>query len=193
MKKTEKGTEKKEQIIRALYECLAERGQEKVSIKNIAEKASLPHGVIHYYFRSKDDIVTALGESIVETLISQMEEKLNNMNPENDMPVIIDFIVEALVIDRKLGRVFYNLIQMTFERESLHGVIAKMFKSYREQLSSFFHNIGFGDGSEHMGTVLVAIIEGIGLQSMIDPDSFSEKKIRMMLENTIPAILSVKI
>ena len=56
--RTHKAAEKRETIIWALYQCLAEKGQEQVSIKEIALKAGLPQGVIHYYFASKDEIIS---------------------------------------------------------------------------------------------------------------------------------------
>ena len=67
--------QRREQIVWALYECLAERGQEKVTIKEIAAQAGLAPGVIHYYFKSKDDIIAGLAEAIVEKYSRMIDER----------------------------------------------------------------------------------------------------------------------
>lgn len=191
-KETGRSTEKRKQIIMALYECLGERGQEKVSVKDIANKAGVPHGIIHYYFKSKDDIVTELGEYIVYSLIKQMEKKLENVSKEKALFVVIDFIIESLIFDRKLGYVFYNLIQMTFERESLRSVMIKMFRNYREQMAAFFQKIGLEKADIYTGMSLVAITEGIGLQVLMDPSAFTKKEIQIVLKKLVSSIFLVE-
>ena len=68
--------QRREQIVWALYDCLVEKGHEKVSVKEIAARADLPSGVIHYYFSSKDDIVSNLAEAIVDKYSSMLDERL---------------------------------------------------------------------------------------------------------------------
>lgn len=185
---TGNNTEKRHQIVLAFYSCLSERGHETVSIKDIARRANLPHGVIHYYFKNKDEIITELGEFIVESLIDQMQQKLTLVDQELAFSVVIDFMVESLIFDRKLGYVFYNLIQMTFERESLRNVMVNLFRNYREQMAAFFQKISLEKADIYTGMSLVAITEGIGLQVLMDPSAFTKKEIQIVLKKLVPSI-----
>ena len=69
--------QRRDQITWALYDCLASKGHEKVTIKEIAAQASLPPGVIHYYFKSKDEIISTLAQAIVEKYSQKLEERLS--------------------------------------------------------------------------------------------------------------------
>ncbi len=188
--RTNKAEEKRNRIIWALYRCLSEKGQERVSIKEIAAAAGLPQGVIHYYFTSKDDIISGLAEAMVERFSSMLEERLEKADPRDAITIIIDYIVEVLIFDRELNRVFYNLVQMTFERESLRKVMVKMFRNYREQMAVFFQRVGAGSASHAMSSALVAITEGFALQALVDPDSFNPDSVRRIIERGVYDILS---
>jgi AcrR family transcriptional regulator len=54
MARASKAPERRRQIVWALYDRLAAKGHEKVTIKEIAAMAGLPTGVIHLYCRSED-------------------------------------------------------------------------------------------------------------------------------------------
>jgi len=174
--------QRREQIVWALYDCLAEGGSEKVTIKEIAARANLPPGVIHYYFSSKDEIVSHLAEAIVEKYSALLDERLVEAHsPEQRIETSIDFIVDFLIFDRPLNRVFYNLIQMAFEREALGNVIQKMLHDYRKRLALIFEEAGAGRESGMMGAALVALTEGFSLQLMVDPTVFQRADVRGLL------------
>ena len=178
--------QRREQIIWALYDCLVEKGHEKVSVKEIAAQAGLPSGVIHYYFSSKDDIVSGLAEAIVDKYSTMLDERLTEAaSVEQRIEYAIDFIVDILIFNRPLNHVFYNLIQMTFERKALGKVVKKMFKDYRERLAGVFKEAGVGRESKMLGAALVAVTEGFSAQLMVDPRAFRKNEIRQLIAQAV--------
>ena len=178
--------QRREQIIWALYDCLVEKGHEKVSVKEIAAQAGLPSGVIHYYFSSKDDIVSSLAEAIVDKYSTMLEERLTEAaSVEQRIEYAIDFIVDILIFNRPLNHVFYNLIQMTFERKALGKVVKKMFKDYRERFAGIFKEAGVGRESKMLGAGLVAMTEGFSAQLMVDPRAFKKIEVRQLIAQAL--------
>ena len=99
--------ERREQIVEALFKCLAEKGHESVTVKDIAKKAGLHYGVIHYYFESKDDIVSAMSVSIVAKYGRLMIGHTRSAeSPAEKMDAAIDFLVDEFIFNRRLNRVF---------------------------------------------------------------------------------------
>ena len=49
--------ERRKQILEAVHTCLLEKPFHKTSIKDIAQKAGLNHGALHYYFKNKEDLL----------------------------------------------------------------------------------------------------------------------------------------
>jgi AcrR family transcriptional regulator len=54
----------KERILRAAEELFAESGFGATPTSQIAERAGVPKGLVHYYFRRKTDLLTALVERL---------------------------------------------------------------------------------------------------------------------------------
>ena len=184
--------QRRKQIVWALYDCLADKGHEKVTVKEIAARAKLPPGVIHYYFTSKDEIVSNLAEAIVARYSDRIEKELQKVRPhEQRIEAAIDFIIKHLVFDRALNRVFYNLIQMAFERRELNSVVTKMFRDYRSRLAEVLEKAGAGSDSRMLGAAMVAVTEGFALQLMVDPDAVKEADVRRLIARTIGLHLKV--
>lgn len=57
--------QRREQIVKALYAEMAERGYERASIKSIAERAQLAPGLVHYHFRNKEEILLVLLDQMI--------------------------------------------------------------------------------------------------------------------------------
>ena len=185
--------EKRKQIIWALYQCLVEKGHEKVTIKEIASKARVPPGVIHYYFTSKDEIVSSLTQAMVQKYSAMIQNHLKTKTSTDDqIHHAIDFIIDKLIFNLPLNRVFYNLIQMAFERKELQVVVKKIFTTYREQLAGVFRMAGAGKESQMLGASLFAVTEGFSLQLMVDPDAFKREDVSKFIEQAIQDRLRIK-
>jgi TetR/AcrR family transcriptional repressor of bet genes len=61
---------------------MAERGYEKASVQSIAKEAGLAPGLIHYHFKTKQDILMAL----VNWIASSATERLVHMNKQVSDP-----------------------------------------------------------------------------------------------------------
>ena len=179
-------SQRRDQIVWALYDCLVEKGSEKVTIKEIAARAKLPPGVIHYYFTSKDQIVSNLAEAIVDKYSRMLDRRIAEATSvKQRIDFAIDFIVDTLVFNPPLNRVFYNLIQMSFEREALGDVIKKMLSNYRQRLAQVFKEAGAGRESKMIGAAMVAITEGFSLQLVVDSSIFKRNDVRRFVARTV--------
>ena len=56
--------QRREQIVKGLLEAIGEHGYDKATIQTIAQKAGLAPGLIHYHFKSKEDILLELVKSL---------------------------------------------------------------------------------------------------------------------------------
>jgi TetR/AcrR family transcriptional repressor of bet genes len=75
-------TQRKQEIVDALLRVMAERGYEKASVQSIAKEAGLAPGLIHYHFKTKQDILMAL----VNWIASSATERLVHMNKQVSVP-----------------------------------------------------------------------------------------------------------
>lgn len=64
--------QRREQIVRALLEVMAETGYERASVNAVARAAGLTPGLVHYHFGSKQEILLQL----IEHLAGGLQERL---------------------------------------------------------------------------------------------------------------------
>ena len=74
--------QRKQEIVMALLRVMSERGYEKASIQAIAKEAGLSAGLLHYHFKSKQEILLAL----VNWITASATERLETMNEGLDDP-----------------------------------------------------------------------------------------------------------
>jgi len=177
--------ERRKQILQALYDCLTEKGHERVTIKKIAQRAGLPHGVIHYYFSDKDEIIAELIKNLQAAYYNQWDNLLSAIsNDSRKIPAAIDFLAESMVLDPGLNRVLYNLVQMGFERKPVRDALKQAYRIYRQQLADLFFRKNAA-GEQHVSaTALLAMIEGLALQCMIEEDVVEPEQIKRLLKKT---------
>jgi AcrR family transcriptional regulator len=65
----DQGASARERILAAAGELFAEHGFDATPTSRIAERAEVPKGLIHYYFRRKQDLLTALVDRLPEELV----------------------------------------------------------------------------------------------------------------------------
>lgn len=183
--------QRREQIVRALFDCLAENGHETVTVKDIARRANLHYGVIHYYFKSKDDIVSALADAIIAKYERLLTERVSEADtPSEKIRLALEFLVDEFIFNRRLNRVFYNFVQMAFEHKTVRAALRKQLRVYRglvaEAIAEGIRNGEFsGRDAEEAASLIVAMIEGMALQWVIEPRSLNRDSVFKVLREAI--------
>jgi AcrR family transcriptional regulator len=183
--------QRRREIIEALFQCLADSGHETVTVKDIARRAELHYGVIHYYFKSKDEIVSAMADFIIakyeQLLLDQIRR---SASATEKLEVAINFLVDEFIFNRRLNRVFYNLVQMAFERAMVQDALRRQLRVYRGHIKEVLEE-GTATGefhvrdSERTATVIVALIEGMALQWVIDSKKLDRQAVLQSIRDTI--------
>ena len=99
--KPEEPTRKR--IVKAFSTCIREKGIAAVTMRNIAEKANVSLGTIHYYFRSKENLIIELLNYELDFIEHDIQRRFNpDESPEKKLHAIFeegkDFILNELFI-----------------------------------------------------------------------------------------------
>lgn len=121
MRKTKAETARtKAAILRAAEELFVEAGYEKVSLEDIAEKAGVTRGAVHWHYKNKKGLLQAIRDRIETPL--QVLENLLIQEKENVEPLqaLSDTITQALHSfqdDQHVRRLMKIIIQFEFNEE----------------------------------------------------------------------------
>ncbi|CAM3581693.1 TetR/AcrR family transcriptional regulator [Erysipelothrix sp. HDW6B] len=69
---------RKKEIVAKAYELFTEYGVDKTSITQIAKAVGVAKGLLYYYFKSKDEILDAVVDSLCEEQVSILSQRLSN-------------------------------------------------------------------------------------------------------------------
>ena len=165
--------ERKKQILKALDECLQEKSFEKTSIKDIARVAGVNHGVLHYYFKNKEDILLQYIDYVVDDFKRQVQEILfdsgmEKLSRKNLLKEIFAFVNKKLVLNKRLNRTFIEIWEISLYNKAVR---AKLKFAYQEWINVFDMNLKKGikdtDNSYFLSIITVAFWEGMSLFSTI--------------------------
>ncbi|RJP17539.1 MAG: TetR family transcriptional regulator [Candidatus Abyssobacteria bacterium SURF_5] len=183
--------ERREQIVRALNRCVAEYGLQKTTIKNIARKAGVQPGILHHYFKDRDEIIEEMVEMIVnEVSAKYLEELQRHDDPEKRFEEGIDFLFNPVMINDEYASFFYDCWAEAKRnpriRESFKMLYTRFRKAIIDLLAQNKGAAGLSSAKiQELADMIMAIQDGISLQWEMLPNGVSLKKAASMTKQMI--------
>jgi AcrR family transcriptional regulator len=121
--------DRRDQILEAVLACLGEGGFDAVSMRAVAHRAEVPLGSLHYYFRSKEEMVGAALARSVEELVADMVADVDESAPPRQRlrRLVVDAIprlcVDPVHVPVYIG--FWSWCQKVPERRALYHRVSE--------------------------------------------------------------------
>ena len=99
-----RGDETRERIVDVALEMFNERGYERTSLREIAERLGVTKAALYYHFRSKEDILLELHlrlHAIGRDVLAQLE-RLDDQEVVAAWPSLLEQLIELFVANRQL-------------------------------------------------------------------------------------------
>lgn len=187
---------RRNQLTRAAYKVVSRKGYYNFTVRDIAREAGLSTGLVHYYFKNKDDLLVSVLRVMNENLSFYLAKALEQTNDPKEK--IIIFIDEAFHLVEREKEYFHVLIDFWTQinhNERMRKANVKLYQSYRAECSKILQEgiekKVFKDVDvEYTATMIVAFVQGLIIQYIIDPNAFDyaeyNKKIKQqIIENLI--------
>lgn len=120
----------REKIILTATKLFQEKGYEGVRMQEIADSAEINKGLLHYYFKSKENIFIEVFESAFSTLIGKLKSSIEkDLNLFDKIDLIISNYIDVLLKNRFLPLFIFQELNRNPEF---------LLKKFDEQQSSSF-------------------------------------------------------
>jgi AcrR family transcriptional regulator len=173
---------RRSQLTRAAYKVVGEKGYSDFTIKDIAEEAGLSTGLVHYYFKDKEDLLFNLLRGMNAKLKDQLNKTLTVLTEPQDK--LLAFCDEAFALVDKEKAYFYVLIdfwaQMNHDNR-IRQANVKLFQSYREEITAILKE-GETKGVFKVvdvkltSVIIISLIQGTIIQYIIDNEAFDYRE-----------------
>ena len=109
-RQVDKFEERRRELADAALQTLSELGYARTSLREIAQNSAFSHGVLHYYFRDKVELITYCVRQY-KTVCAQRYDKIvaTADTPEELAAGFLDALATTLVEDATMHRLWYDL------------------------------------------------------------------------------------
>jgi TetR/AcrR family acrAB operon transcriptional repressor len=187
------GEESRRRILDAAEALFAEKGFDRTSFVDIAERSGISRGSIPWHFQNKDGMLIATVERAIERWVpSELASR-----DEAGLREILERATEWAK-DPTSAMLYTVLTEALSTDGPVHGLYVEYFRNRRKAIAMLLAALGGGGFSEpelaalepQAGVVYGALV-GLGLQYRLDPDfdldGAMEVLRSMILEMTTPA------
>jgi len=164
---------RRRQIMDALTRCLLKKPFNQTSIKDIAAVARINHGMLHYYYKSKEDILFNYIEFVIDHYKTIFEEwmvskTLEFKNPEDMMRACLDFAYHRITSNRDLSKIFLEFQELAIYNPKIKKKLRQAYSEWIETVQIILAKTCKEEASVPLISAgLVAFSEGISLLSLI--------------------------
>lgn len=191
---------RRSQLTKAAYQVVSKKGYYNFTIKDIANEAGLSTGLVHYYFKDKQDLLLTLLKEINSNVRHLLDMEIReSSDPREKLDI---FITQAFNIVEREQSYFYVLLDFWTQlnhNERMRNAIRKLYESYRSVCSGILsEGVEAGYFKKDMdihytATMIVSMIQGTIIQYVIDPGSFNYGEFTTKIKNQVIQEIIIKV
>lgn len=183
------------QLTRAAYKVVGQKGYYDFTIRDIAREAGLSTGLVHYYFKNKEDLLLNLLKEINRNMTVILNKEIGKSDDPYEKLNI--FMHQAFNVVKDQKDYFYIVIDFWTQvnkNERMKRANTKLFKSYRDEVYKILAE-GIEKGVfkkldiDFTSAVIISIIQGMIIQYVIDTNAFDyddyAKKVMMYINDLV--------
>jgi AcrR family transcriptional regulator len=164
--KDDKKEARRNQILEAATKVFVRMGFNRARMDDIVEESGLSKGALYWYFKSKDDIITAILDRLVGREAMELRGMLEDERPVREK--LSDFLESAIADITRMRPLMPILIEfwgLQLRRKTIRKVIGKYYQEYYETLTPVIQQgVDRGEfrsvNAKAAAVALGAIIEG---------------------------------
>ena len=185
---------RRREVVNAAWRVINRVGLENATMREIAREAKSSTGAIAHYFASKDDILRAALERADEDIRRRIEAMSDDIHPLTRLRAALR---EALPLDRR--RTFELTLDVNFwaralNHTSLRALQHRDHNEWRDGLLDHVTDVQAGGWlhqsmpAADLTDVLVAFVDGLGLQGLVYPELLTRDRIGRLLDAQLVAL-----
>jgi TetR/AcrR family transcriptional regulator, transcriptional repressor of bet genes len=185
---------RRKQIVRAAYDVASRRGLAGLTVRHVAAKADLSTGLVIFHFKSKEHLVTALLDYVLETttVLHLTDDIAGIPAPLDRLMALLVREMNRLSAEPRRIRLFFDFWAKGFTHPVIRARMQGELDRYREAFRPIAEEVLSAEPdrfahvtAEGLAAVAVSFIKGCAVQSMIDPKNFDIEQFLSAMQGLI--------
>jgi len=182
-KRDDKFAERRAELGEAALQTLAELGYARTSLREIAQNSEFSHGVLHYYFTDKVDLILCSVRQYKARCVKRYDEVTTTATSFDElMDGFVTALGDTLRREAPLHRLWYDLRAQSLFEEAFRADVAEIDKSLEKMIwrvLSRFAEIT-GEPVRAPSSVTYAMFDGLFQQGLLKHLSGDKKAVATM-------------
>jgi AcrR family transcriptional regulator len=133
-RQVDKFAERRAQLADAALQTLAELGYARTSLREIAQNTEFSHGVLHYYFSDKEDLITHCVRQYEAACVTRYDEIVASASSAGELKREFSAaMAQTLRTDAQMHRLWYDLRNQSLFEESFRADVLEI-DQHREEM-----------------------------------------------------------
>lgn len=187
--------ERREALVAAVLAEVEERGVEGLTVRRIAARAGMGTGLVHHYFPGgKTELLHAAVAAAVERGVQRMLAVLDTRRGAEAVRAVAAELLPITDERRSQWKAWTALWSQVLTTEQLLHEQCERLRAWRLVLQSLLDQ-AVADGELIAGTDtaaaalrLAALLDGLGLHSLIEPDLLTEERMLAEVDGFLAAL-----
>jgi AcrR family transcriptional regulator len=187
---------RREALIAATLDLVSEGGPQAATVRAIAERAGVTPGLIRHYFLTKDDLVGAAYQALMDRLTGDSVAVLAAC-PDDPRARLAAFVVASLrppVVDARALGLWAGFLHQVRERPDMLAIHEAAYLAFRDQLQALIGAVLPGADSARLRGLAIAcnaVMDGLWLEASALPSAFGRDEAARIGLASVAAILDV--
>ena len=178
-----------------MWRVILDKGMEGATVRNIAEEAGLSLGALRHYFKTQDDLLVYAMTLVQERATARIEKVASQALPPKEMVLaVLDEVVPLNAETRAEMEVWFAFIAYVNHRKDELQVPDDGVREGVRKVMAYLEVSGLlteGIDKELEVERLYALIDGIAIHALLQPDRLDAEKVRNTIRYHVDSICKV--
>ncbi|PWG03207.1 TetR family transcriptional regulator C-terminal domain-containing protein [Sphingosinicella humi] len=174
--KRESADFRRQSLIEAAADCLADKGVAGTSVRTICARAGVSPGLLRHYFEGIGDLIAATYRDVTERVSRSLAAAEGEAGPEPRQRLIA-FVTASFrppIADPKLLATWLAFWSLVNTRPAIAAIHGETYRGYREGLERLLAGCGLDPAEVRPAAIaLTALVDGLWLELSLDPSTFT--------------------
>lgn len=195
------GEERRRQdLIDATLDCVAEHGLEGATVRAIALRAGVTAGLIRHYFPGKEDLLQAAYAALVGRMTEQAKAALvmEGATPRRRLAAFVSANLDAPIVDARTFSLWASFTGRANSEQALASAHREGYLEFREQVEALVAEVLAAAGRAADPALLRthaiainAVIDGLWIEGCLAGDMFAPGELQRIGIRTVEAQLGL--
>jgi AcrR family transcriptional regulator len=168
--RVDKFAERRAELAEAALKTLSELGYARTSLREIAENSEFTHGVLHYYFRDKVDLILCSVRQYKAQCVTRYDQVTADAKTYEDlMTGFLAALAQTMRDEAHMHRLWYDIRSQTLFETVFREDVAELDKSLEDMIWRIMSRFAelTGEPQSMPPSTIYAMIDGLFQQSLL--------------------------